>query len=79
MENGTFKSLLNYYVNVKDVYDAINIPRESTYIALILRISNKKYGINYTNRYATKMYDEEPPFVTSFEEILKFQIWNLDH
>ena len=38
-ENGTSKTFLNYYVNVKDVYDAIQIRRQTTYIELILRIN----------------------------------------
>ena len=65
--------LNNYYVNVNDVYDAIKIPRESMYIAVILRITNNKYGIGYRNTYVTsERYEDEPPFLTSFEEILKF-------
>lgn len=72
MENGREKSVNEYYVNVKDVYDALRMPVNPIYKAIILRINNKKYNINYRSIYGTAQYDDNVPFVTSFEEILKF-------
>lgn len=73
IENGTNKRFLNYYVNVKDVYDAIQIPRQTTYRELILRMNNKKYNISYKSNYTpSKQYKKAAPLVTSFQEILKF-------